>query len=1028
MIMNNIGRDIFKAIHEGKWLDLEYKNLNTEITHYWFAIEEIDVNTCMLVGKGLHLVQHTILSMKIHISRIISAKIVDGTYMPTNVNLLEDIKINSEKYDFIFSKSRNLKVLNYLSDCNKLEGIPALNTNFHLIEQFDDVTACINQHFPLSENQFSQIIDNFLKQTKRKAEKGQCNIQQLCLNLLSIHTQRGLYVLAYREMLLDVQNKTLRPSEDILFNKEFAYISETKEQIEKDSISNFIDPEDLFLLSDFYVNIEEIENIISNRIGGNQFIDDRPYFLCLHRRCNVDLEKEYEGILQMYKNTNVTVPIQAFFGELKENSPNKYLMPITVVDKNINLDQLLSIHNAMNYPVSYIQGPPGTGKTNTIINTIITAFFNEKTVLFSSYNNHPIDTVFEKLTSLEYIRSDRNNTKEIIPFPILRLGNNDKVKESIKYIKNLYEKTKNIPIYSGTLKRNKDDKINEMKDLVELLHKHQETVDLRERQEALETMLNTNQNMEFKLVLESNQLSLIKKRLSEIGKITDEDAFKLLNYGNDKKFTEFLFYTSAGYIKKLSMPEFNDFVQIIFMTDAEEQLVAFNRFVSNTENLKLLQNIFPIICTTCISAHKLGNAEPIFDMTIIDEASQCNTAMSLVPIIRGKSLMLVGDPQQLNPVITLDSSVNDNLKEKYNVSDDYDYINNSIYKSFLANDAISEEILLHNHYRCAKEIINFNNKKYYNNQLKVMCEPNIAEPLCFYNVKDKGDNTKNTSEEEANRIVDYIKENPTKSIGIITPFRNQQELIESKLKEEKISPEKYTVGTVHAFQGDEKDTILFSLALTDKTHHKTYDWVRNNRELINVATSRAKKELIILTDNEVVSKLHEITKDEKGDDLYELCEYVKNKGTYKISKRNNDSRALGTKPYKTEIEREFLITLNHAISNIITSNKKYTVKEEVQISHIFKNNISSSDFFYRGSFDFVIYKIGYKGKEEPILAIELNGREHYENEKVKQRDEEKKRICKEQGFELISVQNSYVRRYNYIKNILTSYIQDRNLT
>lgn len=282
--MTSIGRDIFKAIHEGKWLQLKYRNKQSEITHYWFAIENIDITKHMLVGSGLHLAKYTVQKdMRIYVSEILSTQIVDGTYMPTNSNLLEDIKINSEKYDSIFSKSRNLKVLNYLSDCNKLEGVPALNTNFHLIEQFDDATACKNQPFPLSENQFNQIINNFSKQTKRKAEKGQRNIQQLCLNLLSIHTQRGLYVLAYREMLLDVQNKTLRPSEDILFNKEFAYISETNKKIKKDSISNFIDADDLSLLSDFYANIEEIEDIISNRIGKNELIDDRPYFLCLYR-------------------------------------------------------------------------------------------------------------------------------------------------------------------------------------------------------------------------------------------------------------------------------------------------------------------------------------------------------------------------------------------------------------------------------------------------------------------------------------------------------------------------------------------------------------------------------------------------------------------------------------------------------------------------------------------------------------------------------------------------------------------------
>ena len=569
--------------------------------------------------------------------------------------------------------------------------------------------------------------------------------------------------------------------------------------------------------------------------------------------------------------------------------------------------------------------------------------------------------------------------------------------------------------------RNRDEKIDEITQLVELLKRHREAVDLRERKETLESLLNNSSDMEFKLVLESNQLSQIKKRLDAIGKISDEDAIKLLDFDSEKEFRKYLFYTSADYIQNLALPEYKDLLEIVFMEDEEKQVIAFNRYISNTENLKLLQNIFPIICTTCISAHKLGGAEPIFDMTIIDEASQCNTAVSLVPIIRGNALMLVGDPQQLNPVITLDVNINENLKENYTVSDDYDYISNSIYKSFLANDAVSEEILLHNHYRCTKEIINFNNKKYYNNQLNIMCESVISEPLVYYNVKDDCVNIKNTSQEEANKIVDYIKGNPTKNIGIITPFKNQQELIEFSLKEAGLDLKKYSVGTVHKFQGDEKDSILFSLALTDKTHPKTYDWVRNNRELINVATSRAKNKLVILSDDGVISKLHEVTKDENGDDLYELCEYVKSNGTYKISQRDNVSRALGTKPYKTETEQEFLTTLNHALSNIVIDNKKYIVRTEVQISHLFKNNISLSDFFYRGSFDFVVYKIGCRGIEEAVLAIELNGREHYEDEKVKKRDEEKKRICKEQGFDLIYVENSYARRYNYIKDILSSY-------
>lgn len=56
-------------------------------------------------------------------------------------------------------------------------------------------------------------------------------------------------------------------------------------------------------------------------------------------------------------------------------------------------------------------------------------------------------------------------------------------------------------------------------------------------------------------------------------------------------------------------------------------------------------------------------------------------------------------------------------------------------------------------------------------------------------------------------IISFIKEHPDKSIGIITPFTNQKELINKALKDNGM--ENIPCGTVHAFQGDEKDVVLF---------------------------------------------------------------------------------------------------------------------------------------------------------------------------------------------------------------------------
>ncbi|MCR5783818.1 MAG: hypothetical protein K6G90_13910 [Clostridia bacterium] len=166
---------------------------------------------------------------------------------------------------------------------------------------------------------------------------------------------------------------------------------------------------------------------------------------------------------------------------------------------------------------------------------------------------------------------------------------------------------------------------------------------------------------------------------------------------------------------------------------------------------------------------------------------------------------------------------NEVLRKKYKVQPEYDYIDNSVYKTFLACDPVSDEILLHYHYRCHRKIIEFNNKKYYNGKLSVESNVESNTPLVFVDVKESGADIKNTAPEEAEQILQYVQKHPEQNVGIITPFTNQRELIESGLK--KIGRKDVTCGTVHAFQGDEKDVILFSLGLSKITGVKTYDFL-----------------------------------------------------------------------------------------------------------------------------------------------------------------------------------------------------------
>lgn len=528
------------------------------------------------------------------------------------------------------------------------------------------------------------------------------------------------------------------------------------------------------------------------------------------------------------------------------------------------------------------------------------------------------------------------------------------------------------------------------------------------------------QMLPFQADLTGRQMNQVNRQIEKVGQITEEDAKRYLDT-NTLELMKYLYYISAKYIKRLGEQKYADLIPILYLEDAKLRYDEFIKYIGKTENIKKLQKVFPIIASTCISAHKIGKPEPMFDMVIMDEASQCNIAVSLVPILRGENLMLVGDPQQLNPVIVLDDAVNQTLRKKYGITEEYDYKQSSIYKTYLACDAVSDEILLHNHYRCAKKIIDFNNKKYYNSKLHILTQ-NGGEgirPLVFVNVEESRSYEKNTAPAEMEQILSFVLKHPNKSIGVITPFVNQKKLIEQELEQNGIKH--VTCGTVHAFQGDEKDVILFSTAITDNTHQGTYDWLKNNKELINVATSRAKEQLIVLSNARNVERLHT----DESDDLYELIKYVGTNGTSIVTPKVTNSRALGIKPFSTKTEEAFLQNLTHALGNIWLSESKFVVHKEVPISQVFEDNRNYSDLFYTGRFDFVVYEKQSRS-EIPVLAIELDGKEHVEDEVVKLRDQKKNEICRRHHLEIIRVENTYARRYNHIKDILMRYFEVKN--
>lgn len=281
---------------------------------------------------------------------------------------------------------------------------------------------------------------------------------------------------------------------------------------------------------------------------------------------------------------------------------------------------------------------------------------------------------------------------------------------------------------------------------------------LLEKKEFLEDVLAEESADKDTIKSYQSQLKAVEKALAKAGTFTNEDITELLDC-DEEKMLRFLYFISVKYISKMKKKGFED-IYDIFCGDIGKAAQKLRKYIRSDENLKKLQEIFPVIISTNMGAARIGEPQAAFDLCIIDEAGQCDIASSIIPIIRGRNLMLVGDPQQLKPVILMHKEDSYILRKKYDISEEYDYIKQSVYTCFSQLDTLGMEVLLHNHYRCNKKIVEFANQKYYNGRLEICTtgneEPGL-DPLRYINIENSSTECKNTSPDEITVILGLCK-------------------------------------------------------------------------------------------------------------------------------------------------------------------------------------------------------------------------------------------------------------------------------
>jgi len=292
----------------------------------------------------------------------------------------------------------------------------------------------------------------------------------------------------------------------------------------------------------------------------------------------------------------------------------------------------------------------------------------------------------------------------------------------------------------------------------------------------------------------------------------------------------------------------------------DENIKNANRYIWETMLL-----CFPVITTTLqsLNAYYFKMIKKLFDLLIIDEAGQVLPHFLVAPLYRMNRAVIVGDQRQLQPIPGSENPINESkLNDEQKII--YDISNGSA-QGFAQKGSDFGEcdstgrigVLLDQHRRCQKAIVQFSNKHIYESKLKLKRENKenkvFGSNLLFFDARSSSSKAKINQLEidMIKRIVIELKQNITSNIedkiAIISPFKNQVLSIRNQLKN--LVPN-IAVGTVHQFQGQEKEIIIFS-SVVDESAKKGLKNFVGQKNLLNVAFTRAKDQLIVVGNIEV---------------------------------------------------------------------------------------------------------------------------------------------------------------------------------
>lgn len=714
-----------------------------------------------------------------------------------------------------------------------------------------------------------------------------------------------------------------------------------------------------------------------------------------------------------------------------EEKDLKTFFPITPLSLSDSQEDV--IRNIEENDFLAVFGPPGTGKSQTIVNVVAHLIAKGKSVLVASKMDKAVDVVAQRLNELNApylaLRAGRANYQRQLNMELQELLSNkielnsdfddnmiadvDDMKDLLKDIKRLEDSAMSILALEKKYTLIYDefesakDSISDLVLIVDKL-KYQQLDEAKKIFSTIEDLENKYKKSIFDKIKLFFDYRKIRKLLN-LNKVLNEEILKRLPFELNVALEEAKLrqvedeITSIGNlhqilrrIKTLKSKQKKLAVDILrnkrrtalknILSDAQKRrrlmihsksLVSRKSTLQNRvldkEDFKPLLSAFPCWCTT---TYAISNTLPLkpamFDVVIIDEASQCDIASCIPVLFRAKKAIIVGDDKQLPHLSFLEKAKEQSFLSQYNIDDRYQlmwrYRDNSMFD--LANYYSTTPVLLDEHFRSPAPIIKFSSQEFYGDKIKIMSPDLKSKDIVELRIVKEGkvdhDATKNTPEcEEVVKTIqeliikdrDECLENPEKepvSIGVISPFRAQVDLIKKAILKvfdnQTILRHKLDVGTAHTFQGDERDIMLLSWTFAPNSHTQSLIFAQKPN-LFNVAITRARHKLI----NFISREINELPEGL----LRNYLEYVK-----QINSQDNKNT------FKNEFEKEVFEALKDEF-------RSFEIMSNIEMGSVFA--------------DIVINK----------TVIEIDGVE--DNVKCKYNDMKKQAIMERCGFSVIRI-------------------------